>query len=198
LAPTDAVGSVKCKNGASGEIRTPDPRVRNAILCSLSDECKGIIQGSWAPGGPWGSIPQSRRGRAGSAGVDIHERRQACVPALPAPALPPAPALASGAAAPPPPTVTGINPPGSIPPGQLQDGQRRHWARWGLIAGCIGLVLSIVSIIFALIAAAGPTPPICTILVFAALQLYVLCIVFSFAGRPPEGPIESRLKWMWS
>jgi hypothetical protein len=75
---------------------------------------------------------------------------------------------------------------------QLQDGQRKHWARWGLIAGCVGLVLSIVSMIFALIAASGPTPPICTILTFAALQLYVLCIVFSFAGRAPEGPIGGR------
>jgi len=81
---------------------------------------------------------------------------------------------------------------------QLQEGQRKHWARWGLIAGCIGLALSIVSLIFGLITAYSPTPPICTILTFAALQLYVLCAVFSFAGRAPEGPIGSRLRWMWS
>jgi hypothetical protein len=79
-----------------------------------------------------------------------------------------------------------------------QDGQRKHWFRWGLISGCIGIALSILSLIISLIAVAGPTPPICTILVFTALQLYVLCIAFCFAGKPPEGPIGSRLRWAWS
>jgi Flp pilus assembly protein TadB len=76
-----------------------------------------------------------------------------------------------------------------------QEGQKKHWFRWGLIAGCIGFVLSIV--IIALMAVAGPTPPIMTIL-FSALQLYVLCLAFASAGRPPEGPIRSVLKWGWS
>src|ERR1700730_1629001 len=35
-------------------------------------------------------------------------------------------------------------------------------------------------------------PPICAILVFTALQLYILCIAISFAGRSP-GSIGSRL-----
>ena len=81
---------------------------------------------------------------------------------------------------------------------QQQEGQKKHWFRWGLIAGCIGIVLSIYSEIIALLTVAGPTPPIAAILLFAALQLYVLCIAFSFAGRPPAGPIGSRLKWGWS
>jgi len=81
---------------------------------------------------------------------------------------------------------------------QLQDSQRRHWFRWGLIAGCTGIGLSILSLIISLIFAAGPTPPICAILGFAAFQLYVLCIAFCFAAKPPEGPIGSRLRWAWS
>jgi hypothetical protein len=82
---------------------------------------------------------------------------------------------------------------------QKQELQKKHWFRWGLIAACIGLVLAIVSTIIAVIAVAGPAPPIATFLGFAALQLYFLCAAFGTAGLPPANlSIGSRLKWGWS
>lgn len=79
-----------------------------------------------------------------------------------------------------------------------QEGQKKRWFRCGLIAGCFGIVLSIVSFIITLIAVAGPTPPIATIFQFTALQLLFLFFAFTSVGKPPEGPIGSRLKWGWS
>jgi len=34
-----------------------------------------------------------------------------------------------------------------------------------------------------MIAAAGPTPPLASILGFSSLQLYILCFAFAAAGR---------------
>jgi heme/copper-type cytochrome/quinol oxidase subunit 4 len=81
---------------------------------------------------------------------------------------------------------------------QQHERQRKHWFRWGLIAACIGIVLAILSTIIGVITVAGPTPPIATIFQFTALQLLFLLFAFTSAGKPPEGPIGSRLKWGWS
>jgi hypothetical protein len=82
---------------------------------------------------------------------------------------------------------------------QQQERQKKRWFRWGLIAACTGMVLAIFGTIVAVIAVAGPTPPISAILVFAAFQLYFLCAAFGTAGLPPAAlSIGSRLKWGWS
>jgi hypothetical protein len=82
---------------------------------------------------------------------------------------------------------------------QQQERQKKHWFRWGIITACIGFVLAVLSTIIAVITVAGPTPPIASILLFAALQLYVLCFALGTAGPPPATlSIGSRLKWGWS
>jgi hypothetical protein len=82
---------------------------------------------------------------------------------------------------------------------QQQERQKKHWFRWALIAGSIGIVLAIVSTIIAVITVAGTTPPIVHVLLLGALQLYLLCFAFRAAGPPPETlSIWSRLKWGWS
>jgi len=61
-----------------------------------------------------------------------------------------------------------------------QEEQKKHWFRWGVGAGFIGVVLSIVSLIIAVITAAGPTPPVAYILGLAVPQLLVLAGAFNF------------------
>jgi heme/copper-type cytochrome/quinol oxidase subunit 4 len=79
-----------------------------------------------------------------------------------------------------------------------QEEQKKHWFRWGVGAGFIGVVLSIVSLIIAVITAAGPTPPVAYILGLAVPQLLVLAGAFTSAATSPEGTIGLRLKWAWS
>ena len=70
---------------------------------------------------------------------------------------------------------------------QQQEGQKKHWTRWSLICGGIGVAVAIVGAVIAMIAAAGPIPPLATILGFSSLQLCILCFAFAAAGRLPGG-----------
>jgi len=73
---------------------------------------------------------------------------------------------------------------------EMQDRQRRqamHWFRSGLIALCVALVLELVNVAIAATYGVNPTPAICTILSFAALQFLALGLAFALAGGPPEG-----------
>jgi hypothetical protein len=82
---------------------------------------------------------------------------------------------------------------------QQQEHQKKHWFRWGLIAACIGFVLAIVSATMMVTTAAGPAPPMASILSFAAVQLFFLCAALGTAGLPPANlSAGSRLRWGWS
>ena len=74
---------------------------------------------------------------------------------------------------------------------EMQDRQRRqarHWFRSGLTALCAAFVLEVVSVAIAATYGVHPTPTICTMLTFAALQFVALGSAFALAGWPPEGP----------
>jgi cation transport ATPase len=82
---------------------------------------------------------------------------------------------------------------------QQHERQKKHWFRWGVIAACTSIVLAIFGMIIAVTAVAGPTPPIVSVLLFAALQLIVLNAALGTAGLPPAAlSAWSRLSWGWS
>jgi hypothetical protein len=56
---------------------------------------------------------------------------------------------------------------------QQQERQKKHWFRWGLVAGGIGVALAIFSAIVIVMAGGSPSPTIAALQV-AGLQLIVL------------------------
>jgi hypothetical protein len=64
--------------------------------------------------------------------------------------------------------------------------QERHWLRSGLAALCVAFLFEVVGVTIAATYGVNPTPAICTILTFAALQSVALGLIFSFAGGPFE------------
>ena len=81
-----------------------------------------------------------------------------------------------------------------------QEEQKKHWFRWGVGAGFIGVVLSIVSLclIIAVITAAVPPLRSPTSLVLQCRSFWFLPEPLTSAATSPEGTIGLRLKWAWS
>ena len=76
--------------------------------------------------------------------------------------------------------------------------QRKHWFRWGFVAGGIGGVLAIFSGIIIMTTGGSLTPTIVAVQV-AGLQLIVLSGALGTATLPPANlSLGSRLKWGWS
>ena len=80
---------------------------------------------------------------------------------------------------------------------QQRELQRKHWFRWGLVAGGIGLVLTIVGVMI-IPAAVGSISPT-MVLGLAGFQLIVLSGALGTPTLPPAKlSVRSRLTWGWS